>query len=219
MAKDSDLSRFSVPTGDNLSIGSDGVIVVDIKEIIVSFSEEAERILQYPMARATGKRLTDVLGALPEEFSFALRETLEKGAVHSNISFPLQGTGGTVRRLIFSLTPLLSVQRQIAGAVLTFRDIDEMQHLLEEISRKNLEILVERNKLASILNSINDGVFTIDRNWRITSINRAAQQITGYSEQEALGKNCAQLLRSDACEYNCPMKHTLETGEPPRTWR
>ena len=205
---------LSPPSPEAFPIGTDGVIGVDVAGAVISFSEEAERILHYAMDRAYGRRLDEIFGPLPEEFSFALRETLQKGTVHSNISLRWSDPQLGERRLIFSLSPLFSVQRDIAGAILTFRDLDEMQHLLEEISRKNTEILVERNKLAGILNSINDGVFTIDLNWRITSINRAAQKITGYSEQEVIGKNCAEVLRSDACEHSCPMRHTLETGLP-----
>ena len=39
-----------------------------------------------------------------------------------------------------------------------------------------------------ILDSIADGVFTVDRNWRITSFNRAAEEITGVSRDEAIGQ-------------------------------
>ena len=38
-----------------------------------------------------------------------------------------------------------------------------------------------------ILDSINDGVFTVDREWKITSFNRAAERITGVKRQEAVG--------------------------------
>ena len=45
-----------------------------------------------------------------------------------------------------------------------------------------------------ILDSINEGVFTVDNAWRITEFNHAAQRITGVSRAEALG----QLLKSVA---------------------
>ena len=41
-----------------------------------------------------------------------------------------------------------------------------------------------------ILDSIADGVFTVDHHWRITSFNRAAEKITGVSRTEALGQRC-----------------------------
>ncbi len=40
---------------------------------------------------------------------------------------------------------------------------------------------IDPNTTQIILESISDGVFTIDHNWIITSFNRAAEDITGVS--------------------------------------
>ena len=65
-----------------------------------------------------------------------------------------------------------------------------------------------------ILESISDGVFTVDRDWRITSFNRAAEEITGISRGEAIGKPCSDVFRASMCEVDCALRHTLETGIP-----
>lgn len=64
-----------------------------------------------------------------------------------------------------------------------------------------------------ILDSIADGVFTIDLNWKVTSFNRAAERITGVPRDEAIGKFCAEVMRATVCESACVMKKTMETGE------
>jgi len=66
----------------------------------------------------------------------------------------------------------------------------------------------------AILESISDGVFTVDSNWRITSFNRAAEEITGVPREEALGRLCSEVLRSSLCEADCPLRRTLDTGNP-----
>jgi len=66
----------------------------------------------------------------------------------------------------------------------------------------------------AILESISDGVFTVDDNWRITSFNRAAETITGIPRQEALGKRCSEVFRASMCEASCALRHTMETGDP-----
>lgn len=65
-----------------------------------------------------------------------------------------------------------------------------------------------------ILDSINDGVFTVDRQWRITSFNRAAEQITGVRRQDALGRPCCEVFRANICETACALRQTLTTGRP-----
>lgn len=66
---------------------------------------------------------------------------------------------------------------------------------------------------AVILDSISDGVFTVDAEWRITSFNHAAERITGIARQEALGRPCCEVFRANMCETNCALRHTLATGE------
>lgn len=65
-----------------------------------------------------------------------------------------------------------------------------------------------------ILDSIADGVFTVDREWRITSFNRAAEEITGVSRGEAVGQLCKDVLKADICERNCCLRATMKTGKP-----
>ena len=64
-----------------------------------------------------------------------------------------------------------------------------------------------------ILDSIADGVFTIDLDWRITSFNAAAERITGMSREEAVGKFCAEVFRATVCEDSCVLRRTMESGE------
>ncbi len=66
----------------------------------------------------------------------------------------------------------------------------------------------------AILESISDGVFTVDRQWRVTSFNRAAEQITGVDRREAIGRLCSEVLRADMCGESCALRQTLETGRP-----
>ena len=64
-----------------------------------------------------------------------------------------------------------------------------------------------------ILDSIADGVFTVDLNWRITSFNRAAELITGTGKEEAIGRQCWEVFRANICEKQCALRHTIETGK------
>ena len=65
----------------------------------------------------------------------------------------------------------------------------------------------------TILQSISDGVFTVDHNWRIMSFNRAAEKITGIPRAEAIGRYCWEVFRSNMCEKNCALKRTMAEGK------
>jgi PAS domain S-box-containing protein len=66
----------------------------------------------------------------------------------------------------------------------------------------------------TILDSINEGVFTVDLNWRITGFNRAAERITHVSRKEALGRQCCDVFRASICENACILRRTMSSGRP-----
>jgi len=78
------------------------------------------------------------------------------------------------------------------------------------------KVWLEKEKLMkAILDSINEGVFTIDFDMKVTHFNRAAEKITGYTAKEAIGKHCTDVFCSqggsrEACMAECPMKKTMK---------
>jgi PAS domain S-box-containing protein len=66
----------------------------------------------------------------------------------------------------------------------------------------------------TVLDSVADGVFTVDREWRITSFNRAAERITGVRRDRAIGERCCDVFRASICGSGCALNYTLGTGEP-----
>ncbi len=66
----------------------------------------------------------------------------------------------------------------------------------------------------TVLDSVADGVFTVDREWRITSFNRAAERITGIHRDEAIGARCCDVFRASICSTGCALRYTVSSGEP-----
>ncbi|UCH96141.1 MAG: PAS domain S-box protein, partial [Candidatus Aminicenantes bacterium] len=73
--------------------------------------------------------------------------------------------------------------------------------------------LVTKEFLEDMFSSIEGGIATIDKNGRITTFNRSAEEITGFKAEEVLDKECFHILRNDLCEEKCPLKESLETGK------
>ncbi len=66
--------------------------------------------------------------------------------------------------------------------------------------------------LSTILDSVADGVFTVDESMRITSYNRAAEEITGFTREEALGRRCYDVFRTGVCFSACPVREAMQSG-------
>jgi len=73
---------------------------------------------------------------------------------------------------------------------------------------------MENKQQNVILDSISEGVFTVDLDWRITSFNRAAEEITGIKRNKAVGRQCRDILQADVCETDCTLRQTMETSKP-----
>ena len=71
---------------------------------------------------------------------------------------------------------------------------------------------MKKNYMAidQILDFLDDGIFTVDRDFKITSFNRAAEKITGVSEKDALDKNCAAVFNTPLCKSACPLKEAIK---------
>ena len=65
-----------------------------------------------------------------------------------------------------------------------------------------------------ILDSVAVGVFTVDRDWNITFLNRTAEKLIGIKSQEAIGKKCFDIFHANICQSACALKETLRTGNP-----
>ncbi len=85
---------------------------------------------------------------------------------------------------------------------------------------KNLEIIIkeaeERNKL--VLESMNDGLFGIDLEGRVTFVNNSACAMLGFSEKELMGNNIHKLIHHSFANGNAypveqsPMTRTYVEG-------
>jgi PAS domain S-box-containing protein len=73
--------------------------------------------------------------------------------------------------------------------------------------------LLERGNLEAILDAVADGIFTIDERFRITQFNRAAEEITGFSRDEALSMSCLEIFRQILFGQECLVCKAIEKEE------
>jgi len=67
-----------------------------------------------------------------------------------------------------------------------------------------------------IFDNIPHGIFTVDADGQITSFNAAAERITGWRREEAVGQSCREVFLANHCEDGCFLFESIEEGEPHR---
>jgi PAS domain S-box-containing protein len=74
------------------------------------------------------------------------------------------------------------------------------------------DLALSPEEVAVILDSVADGVFTVDDAFRVTSFNSAAENITGVPRRDAMRRPCCEVFRASICEGRCALKETMRTG-------
>jgi PAS domain S-box-containing protein len=174
---------------------ADGVFTVDESWKITSFNKAAEKLTGWSYEEVIGSSCADIFHSSLCGDSCLLAESMRKRTSLVDRSVFIKCKDGTSMPVSISASPLYSHDGLIIGGVETFRD--------------NSESL--RNDL--ILRSVADGVFTVDRNWKITSFNRAAEKITGWNSEEVLGKGCGEIFHSSVCGDACVLKTSIDNQE------
>jgi len=114
--------------------------------------------------------------------------------------------------LCLNVAPLHDTDGNIVGIIENFRPMSEAVKIIESLEENNIVLAQEKSRIDSIINSLADGVFTVDNDLRITSFNRGMEKLTGLKEPDILGRSCMEILNSDNCTGECPLRYTLKNG-------
>src|SRR5690554_1848358 len=177
-------------------LAPDGIIAINRDKKIIVFNEAAARLTGFTQDEVISRE-SDLLFNNSFADNLLLLQSLSTGEIFSNISLKLNRKDKEELNVTASVTPLMQPSQGIIGIIIVFRDTQETLALYKALDEKNNEILEEKNKLETIFNSLLEGTFTVNLDWEITSFNRAAERITGFSVSEALGKKYWEVFPSE----------------------
>lgn len=116
-----------------------------------------------------------------------------------------------------SIRPYKTLDNRIEGVVMSFINIDSTKD-----AERLHQMLRQERRLAAVVRDSNDAVTVQDFAGRILAWNRRAQEMYGYTEEEALELNAGALIPEKAREETRGLIERLKRGEqvpPCETWR
>jgi PAS domain S-box-containing protein len=185
----------------------DGVLILSPEGVILSATLQAERLLRRRLEPGRVMPLAALFA--PDHLSqaeLAIEEALTVGVSRSNLLARFSLKSDQVLFLKYSIAPLYSIADNITGVVLTLHD-DTLTRAWSAWSDFGLGVPPE-----AVFEHLDRGLLVVNDRQRIMAFNRRAQEITGFSPEEAVGRFCWEVFQADRCKRGCFLRATLEDG-------
>jgi PAS domain S-box-containing protein len=114
----------------------------------------------------------------------------------------------------FITSPVRDKDGKIIGFMENFRDMERVRDVIMQLEEVNEAINAERGKTEDLIDSMADGVFSVDQELRIRRFSRNMEHMLGITVEEAKGMPCREVLRGTLCDTDCPLVWSREHGKP-----
>ncbi len=189
----------------------DGIIAIDSSGKIIALNDSAEKITGYKEEEFLSKKISDLINS--EDDKKIIFNAIRENNSFNNLSLELFKADQSKLNVVASLTPLEQPDRGIIGAIIVFHDSEEINSLFNNLREKTKELNSKSNLLETIFNCRQEGIFSINKNWEITSFNKKAIDLTGYNLNEVIGKKCWEIFKTKNCHNGCHMASTIKSAE------
>ena len=188
------------------SIG-DAVISTDVEGRVAFMNAVASELTGWTEAEARGRPLSDVFNIVnettrqPVESPVAkvIRDGTIEGLANHTILISRHGTEVAIDD---SAAPIKETNGRLVGVVLVFRNVSD---------RRNAQLAALR--LAAIVEGSDDAIVGKNLRGIVTSWNRGAERVFGYSADEMIGQSITLLIPPDRLGEEVDILSRLQRGE------
>jgi PAS domain S-box-containing protein len=169
-----------------VGFSDDAIVSKDLNGTILSWNAAAEHMFGYTAAEAVGRSIRMIIPAdRQSEEDFVLGEVRAGESVHHYETIRLR-KNGTLIPISLTVSPIYDDRGNVVAASKIARD-------LSDIKAGDLAA----RQLAAVVDSSDDAIITKDLNSIITSWNRAAERMFGYTAAEAIGRSIRMIIPAD----------------------
>ena len=180
--------------GNLFETSKDVVFICDEKGRFIDVNPAGESLFNYSGDELLTLEFRDICSDPRDTGRFD--EVMAKNGFVKDFEVTLRGKDRTTMDGLVTATQTRDPRGDVTGFQGIIRDITERKRFVD-----------------LTLDGINDGVFTVDDQLKITYINSAAEQIMGIAREESIGKACCDVVSLALCENGCVLKKGMESHE------
>jgi PAS domain S-box-containing protein len=181
----------------------DAIVSKDLNGIITSWNQAAERMFGYTAEEAVGQSIRMIIPADRQSEEDMVLGRIRSGEDVKHYETIRQRKDGTFIPISLTVSPIRDETGRIVGASKIARDISE-----------RTGAAIARRRLAAVVESSDDAIVTKDLNGIITSWNRAAERMFGYTATEAIGRSIRMIFPDDLQGEEDVVLAKIRAGEP-----
>ncbi|MGZ3693352.1 MAG: PAS domain-containing protein, partial [Bdellovibrionota bacterium] len=181
---------------------NDAITFQDLEGNILAWNRGAEIMYGYPEAEALSKNIVDTV---PKEYQEEARDflsSLKRGKLVPSLETKRKTKDGKIVDVWLTNTKLTDDKGKLTGIATTERDITERMGSLEKFRR-----------MATVIQDSNDAITFQDLEGNILAWNKAAENIYGYTQAEALRMNIVDTVPTEYQEEARGFLASLKRGE------
>ena len=185
---------------DELNIGA---FTVDLGHCITDINYCAQALLGLRALEVRGRDCREIFTGVPCMATCMIRDP--NGAVEDEPDVQVTDEKDVTHLITRMATPIYDADRQVVGCFTILQDHSPIKDLVDRLH-------YEEQSLKNILDSIDIGIFTVNRGGLITFFNTAAEKISGYNRRQVLGQACHIVFESDAAHDVCMLRDSIDKG-------
>ncbi len=185
-----------------VEFSDDAIISKDVDGVITSWNRSAAHVFGYTAQEAIGKPVTILVppGHLDEEADILAR--IRRGEAIEHYEVVRRRKDGSLVDVSLTVSPVKDAEGRIIGASEIARDVTERRHAEQAAQR-----------LAAIVESSDDAILAKSLDGVITSWNRGAERLFGYTAEEAIGRPVIMLIPLDRRDEEPAILARVRRGE------
>ena len=185
---------------------------VSLDKTILRMNAAAEALTGVTADAAQGRPCAEIVRCEVCGPHCPLNAAVEQGHAITSFNVDLEAARGH-EPVSLHTAPIRSPSGAVVGVLECARPIGHLVGLFQALQEKSDQVQLERNKVQAVLDSIAEGVLTVNRERVVTSLNRTGARIVGHAETAIVGQTCYESLSCRAeCAHACPVVHVLAGG-------
>jgi PAS domain S-box-containing protein len=171
----------------------DAIIGKDLRGIVTSWNRGAERVFGYTADEMIGQPVSRLIPPDRHNEEPGILARIAAGESIDHYETIRRRKEGTDFHVSLTVSPVINPQGRIIGASKIARNITEQKRAEQDLQQSREELRRALDFEEAMVSSMGEGLYTVNGQGVVTSINQAAERLFGWSREELLGQNMHDL--------------------------